>query len=375
MCIYFLTFLISLFLYYTISPNLKYKIETEKKSRYIKNKWSINRVKCAIFFASLPPMFISAVRYYVGTDYLRTYYTGFYRMLEGSYIDGFEIGYVALNKIIQLFSDNVFILFAITSIIFVGFIYADIFTLSSNIPCSIILLFVTRYYFISMNGVRQFISLAILTYSIKYIIRKDLKKYIIFLLLAISFHYTSILFTPVYFLSNFKISIKKTFKLIIISTISFRFLNIIALKILSGTKYGALISKYPLCGMKFTIFTITLNIFILVISYLEYKDRINDIKYRSFLNIQIIATIISLLLRIIPLMERVYWIYSFPIIVSAPYLFTGKKNKKIFMYILIIILTIYMVYDIVYLGDHDVIPYNWIFGNKAIHYSGWNWYR
>lgn len=379
MLVYSLTFFMSLFLYYIISPNLKKNnLENFKKNKIIRRNFSINRVRCAVFFASLPPMFISAVRYYVGTDYLKTYYTGFYRILEGRYVDGFEIAYLMLNKIIQLFSDNVFILFIITSIIFIGIVYESIFILSDNIPCSIILLFITRYYFISMNGIRQFIALSILMYSIKYVIKRDLKKYIIFLILATSFHYTSILFMPVYFFSYLKISKKRAFQFIIISVVFFIVSSSIILKILNGTKYGLIVSKYSLPGIKFTIFTITLNLFILLISYLGYKKRCNDIKYRIFLNIQLIATIISMLLRTIPLMERVYWIYSFPIIISIPYLFidnTNKKIKKMFLYVLMIMLTIYMIYDIVYLGDHNVLPYNWIFGHEAIHNSGWQWYR
>ncbi len=378
MWIYNCTFLLSVLFFCFVSPQKNAK-QIENYVCTIKNSsLKINRVALATLLASIPPMFISAVRYQVGTDYVATYYTGFYRVLEGSRRDKFEVGYYWINRIIQYFTDNVFYLFIITSVIFVGVSFKAIYELSSNIPLSIILFFVTRYYFVGMNGVRQFIAIAILTYSIRFVVEKNPKKYILCMLVAISVHYSSILFIPVYYLRNLKIPKRKLFAFIGIDICVFTIGMSIIISILSNTKYGRLLTSHEVCGWKFTIFTIAINILILLVSYKNYSKRSSDIKYCVYLNIQVVCLLITLVLRTIPLMERVYWIYSFPIIVTLPYLLEGIQKKAIrrgVTFLILIIFAVYMFYDIGVLSDHGAIPYQWIFGKIPIHDSGWRWYR
>jgi transmembrane protein EpsG len=375
MAIYILTFLASLLLFVLIAKNRKARPKSETIHKLKKKK--LTRFGLAVFLSSLPPMFISAVRYYVGTDYLKTYYSGFYRILEGSKIDGFEIGFYSLNKLIQVFSNNAFWLFAITAIITVGMTYKAIGDLSVDVPLSIVLYLVTRYYFIGMNAVRQFMGLAILTYSLKYVFEEDIKKFAICVLLASAFHYTCLLFIPVYFISKLNLNFRQIVLLLIVTFILFTFGISAALKYFSGTKYALLALKYDLAGIKFSAFTIVLNIGLFAIGYKSHSRHNDDKKYSTCLNLQFLATLTSFGLRSIPLMERVYWIYSFPIIITFPYILNLLSNKSIKRYVkwgVIMIFTVYMVYDICVLGDHDVIPYRWIFGEKATHFSGWQWY-
>lgn len=376
MWIYICTFAISLLLFYLISAG---KIEQTGITYFKKNhKICISRVKAATILASIPPMFIMSVRYYVGTDYFATYYSGFYRILDGSKIDGFEIGYYFLNRFMQVFTDNVFLLMAVNSIIFCWFVYSGIYVLSVDIPCSIILLLVTRYYFIGMNATRQFMAMAITLYALQFIIRNDLKKYLFFIIIATSIHYSCICFVLAYFLKDIRISHKKVVLLAGIDIAVFVLGNKFIFHILALAKYGKLLSRYQTCGLKFTIFTILLNLFILALSYTNYESRKNDIKYRTFLNIQIIAFLITLVLRTVPSMERVYWYFSFPIIVTMPYLLYGIKSltyRKAAMFLIIALFAVYMVYDIMILNDHGVLPYQWIFGHEPYHDSGWYRYR
>ena len=97
--------------------------------------------------------------------------------------------------------------------------------------------------------------------------------------------------------------------------------------------------------------------------------------YRN-INIEIIAFLIALILRFIPVSERVYWIFSFPIIISLPYFIAhGSKYRKVFECLMLLIFLGYMIYDIVILKDHNVIPYDWILGKKPVHDSGWIKYK
>lgn len=374
MWIYIVTFVLSLFMFLLISPN-RYKINGRVR---LYHNGKINKVRMGVFFSFLPPFIIAACRYYVGTDYLRTYYTGFYRILEGNKVDGFEPGYYLLNKFIQLFTDNVFWLIVITSLIFVGFVYKSIGDISENIPLSIILFLITRYYFVGMNGVRQFMGMAILTYSLKYLYEDEEKRKFFFcVVLACSFHYMCILFIPVFFLPKIELSKKRIVLAIGLTLVLFTYGVSTILKIITGTKYALLTQKYGVCGLKFTLFTIVLNLFLFLIGYCGYEQRKNDIKYRLFLNIEFMALLVSLVIRSIPLMERVYWFFSFPIVITFPYLSLSiekKKTRKIIVLIMIAIFFVYMIYDISVLGDHNVLPYDTIFGKMPIHYSGREWY-
>ena len=369
-----MTFCSSLLLFLVFAGGSRTKLYNGENTSY--KRLVISKFDLAVFVSALPPMIISAIRYHVGTDYLETYYTGFYRILEGSVIDGFELGFFALNKAIQLFSDNVFWLFIITSFLFVGFVYKAIGALSVDVPLSIILFLVTRYYFIGMNGIRQFIGLAFLTYSLKFIFENNLKKFLIFVFVACMFHHTCICFTPIYFFSKFRLNIKRIIVVVLGELVLFTIAFPIFLYVLEGTKYGALISKFDLPGIKFTIFTIVLNIILFIIGYIGKKQKY-DIRINASLNIQFLALLSSLALQTIPLIERVYWIFSFPIIITFPYLIKEIKSKDIRIAIkwgVVFIFTIYMLYDICILGDHEVLPYQTIIEKTPSHYSGWEWY-
>lgn len=375
MYIYIITFAISIITYIFISRG-KNKLSVKGKT----STWKLLRVnncRFGLFCASLAPMMVAALRYEVGTDYRGTYYCGFFRIMDRGNVDGFEIGYYYFVKLIQIFTDNPYSLFVITSIIFVGMTYKSIGELSDDIPFSILLFFLTRYYFVGLNGVRQFISLSILAFSIKYVIEKNFKKFMLFILIASIFHYMSILFVPVYFLGRFKLSLKRIILFSVAVVVFFKLGFSFLLFFLGGTKYGILLTKYNVCGIKFTIFTIALNAILFFISYKNYDVRKNDEKYIVFLNIQFFAFLAALVIHTIPQMERVYWIYSFPIIVTLPYLlsgYTNTKTRQILKWGLITILLIYLLYDIIVLGDHGVLPYNIWIGKPIVHYSGFNWY-
>ena len=379
MIVYILTFFLSVLLFCLIAKDNKARAVNGKSYR-IKpksKKFKITRFGLAVFCASLPPMFISAARYYVGTDYLETYYSGFYRILEGSVVDGFEIGFYLLNRFIQLFSSNAFWLFAVTSIIIVGTTYKAMADISIDVPLSIILFLATRYYFIGMNGVRQFMGLAFLAYSIRYVFERDFKRFGVYVFMASIFHYTCLLFIPVYFISKVKLNMRRIILAIIGDIAVFSVGVPLILRALIGTKYGLLAIKYDLAGIKFTIFTIAVNVILFIVGYASNNRRKNDLKYCTCLNIQFLALLASFGLHSIPLIERVYWIFSFPIIITFPYLLSclhGKSLRRFVKWGIVLTFVVYMFYDICILKDHGVLPYQWIFGKRATHFSGWEWY-
>lgn len=323
-----------------------------------------------VMAACVPTFLVAALRYDVGTDYFTTYYTGFYRILAGIGFDHFEVGYWLLNKVVQLFTNNVFVVFAITSLLFVVFSYAAIGYLSDNIVFSILLFMLSRYYFIGLNTVRQFIALAIFAYAMRFAIERKLRSYIIFACLAISFHISTIVLIPVYWLINFKVKARYVILACLITLIAGNsFVSLAYILLPSSSKYGVILSAYSIAGSLFSIGTIGINLFYLYIYYSGFVERKNDLKYRCFLWLQILATLTTMLIPSIPVIERVYWSFSFCSFISLPYMLQGIKSqaKRVLITIILICgLCFYMYYDIVILQDHEVLPYDSIIHHEPI---------
>lgn len=362
MAVYLIMLMVSVISFALISGK-KTTLSVSYRSSFYNGKIYLQKTDLAVFLAALPFALISGFRYAVGTDYWPTYYTGFYRILNNIDFDQFEFGYLAIVKLIQKFTDNAFVLIFCLSFLFIYFTFKAIKDQSQDIPFSIVLLFVTRYFFISMNAVRQFLAMAVLLYCLKYVLSGQKRRFLFWMFIAFSIHYMSILFLPIYFVFNKKIDPSKFVCYVAIATVVILGLKNIGFRILANTRFGQ-VDRYDYAGIKFTLFTIALNALICFTFYLAFDEKKDDPRYRLYLNIELIAMIISIFISAIPAMERVYWIYSFPLIISIPY--CVKKNEHpILRWIIIIAFMAYLIYDIIILNDHSVLPYQTVFGHES----------
>lgn len=118
----------------------------------------------------------------------------------------FEIGFLYLNKILSLLSNNYQILFIVTGI-YIYFVYGKlIYKYSDMVWLSVFLFFAMGNFDLSMSGIRQMLALATLILSYEYIVRKKPIKFILTVFLAISFHNAAIVFLLAYPLSKFKLT-------------------------------------------------------------------------------------------------------------------------------------------------------------------------
>lgn len=120
----------------------------------------------------------------------------------------FEPGWIILNKILSYISDNYLILFAVTSfVIILG--YSKLILLYSAIPWLSVFLFLTYIFIPSLYILRQHLALAILLFSLPYIVKRRFLKFLLVVLLAISMHFTAIVFLIAYFI--YPVTIGKKF--------------------------------------------------------------------------------------------------------------------------------------------------------------------
>lgn len=349
-----LSVIISSYIKESFQPFAKYGIELK-----IYNKRTFAKIMCI-----LPSFFLSAFRYGVGTDYWPTYHDGFIRVMNGSNYDHFDIGYRGLNLLLSRITTDPQIIFVVTSFLFSVFTFCAIYNLSVDIPFSIYLLFVTRYFFISLNVVRQFVALGIVLYALKYLFKGMYKKYVAFVIIAMMFHYMVGIAIIFIFFIKWKLDNDKTIILMIAMAGLFvlsrlHIIENIVQVILRETRYAHHFTNQGLfTGEKFALFTFALNLSLFFLYYSHKKA--NDPKYNLFLNSQMIATILCALMTSVHLIERVYYIFGFIQILSIPYMVKLQKNRENQIFLKLAICTFFSAYcfwDIFLKCNHEVVPY------------------
>lgn len=147
---------------------------------------------------------IFGCRYGVGIDYYN--YVKLYEEFncgQFSEFSNIEIGFLFIMEIFHRFSMSV-----VSFFIFLAFIQIYLLSRSFEDEDN---LFVLPYIYLSlimtgiamsgfMNGIRQVIAFCIFTFSLRYIVRKQILKYIICIIVAFLFHKSAVIVLPLFFI-------------------------------------------------------------------------------------------------------------------------------------------------------------------------------
>lgn len=152
---------------------------------------------------------ISGLRYEVGTDFL-SYSRHYKKIVEhGMFYFEFEPGFNMLN----LFSHQLKFGFQgvvlLSAIITIGCIMYVIYMYSGNPLLSVLLYCMLGFYYTSMNQIRTQLAVAIALVSIRYIKRRNMRKYCLTIVTASFFHVTALIMLPVYFMIYWPFNVKK----------------------------------------------------------------------------------------------------------------------------------------------------------------------
>lgn len=219
------------------------------RNKYVNGKRKYNLM--FLFIAGISLILFSGLRYKVGTDYYQ--YSEIYTFYGNDPINWFgkEVGFDILNKVLYKISTNPQFFFLITSIFINLGVVIFIKKYSINLPMSMYFYITNFTYYLTMNGVRQYIASVILALGFKYVLNKDFKKYIIVILLASLFHISAFLMIPLYFISitDFKSIGNKIFMGVIAFAFLFyqTFINII-FKFLENSPYAHYQSEFANLG-------------------------------------------------------------------------------------------------------------------------------
>lgn len=161
------------------------------------------RNRIAVFAVYLLLTGVSACRIAVGNDYW-VYRDNFKLIAQNRHVSS-EFGFNYIVKWLQqLFGyDEYLPVFAFFSIITVFFFVKALQDQGRSFAFSLFLLMTGGYYFNSLNSVRYYLALAIALFSMKYVLRGEYGKFVLWVLVGMMFHKSVLLVVPVYLVARF----------------------------------------------------------------------------------------------------------------------------------------------------------------------------
>lgn len=315
----------------------------------------------------LPFLIISGVRYNVGTDYIERYVNGFDIIAAGIELPSLELGFKLLIKFCLLFTDKFYLLFIIMSCLIIIPLFKLIYKESKNPILSILIFFCLCFFFLSLNIVRQFISIVFLLMFFYQYKENKSKLSFIWLILAFIFHKSAIVGILYIFILKFKDKKINLYYFILMIICILIFKREIYFVI---TKFISIIPRYKnYIGSNFDVSEFKIGSFIilfinLILMYLINKKIKDKSDCNLYLNIQYVSIFFCSLTNIFLLFERINFYFSIFQIFSIPYFLSIIKDKKYYNIVLVcfmIVLIINIVYCNIINNYNNVLPYKTIF--------------
>lgn len=154
---------------------------------------------------------ILIMRYYIGTDFYQ-YIDGFYNMRNSGFSDmkyeDWEIGFILLNKLVGLVTNNDAVFFAVCGVLSLSGIFYMIWRYSENPFLSVFLFLNTYLFYLDMNYVRQGIAMSIMCFAYGFFKDRKLWRFLLLIAVAATFHFFVIYLVPVYFITYIKLNLK-----------------------------------------------------------------------------------------------------------------------------------------------------------------------
>lgn len=336
----------------------------QKQSRYIIEQRSSGAAAVVMaVLSAVPFIIVTGFRYKVGTDY--GYYQSSFRLVVDGYTSYFKNPlYLLLEYITAFVSSKYIMMFVNITLITIGCYWVGIYQISTNPAYSILMFVLTNTYFITLNGVRQGLGMAVLFLGLVYVVREEPKKYYIAYLASVLFHKGMVIAFPIYIVAKYRISPKAAWIAVIGATGAALVLSGPLSSLLSWFGYD----QYITGAAEDTFEAILALINIAILGVFCFYDRTaRGTEYERLYNVlfwmQTIATAAIMMSISLPLAKRICWIFSIGQILSLP-LFTKFETSKIGKVVLnggiVILFGLSIYFGIVVNGAHKVYPYTWI---------------
>ncbi|WP_133146573.1 EpsG family protein [Vibrio splendidus] len=323
----------------------------------------ITGIKAIKYMLFLLVVGFCGLRYYVGTDFPA--YVEYFKSIDAGLVkfQGKEIGYTYLNYVVKywlgLNFQSVFLLSSLLTFAFLSSALTQ--TRSVYIYTFGFFLYVfSGFYTQSFNIVRQSLSMAICLYALKYINYREVYKYYSFLLFALLFHTTAIVFFPLYFIYNLKLN-RKVLMLSLVA--AFLFGNVV-LQIITflleffQMRYVEFLSpgEDDLTSGSGLMQYITYFLCLFSIFHLDKIEK----NYLIYFKVFYLYVFFNLVFFDFMLGIRAVQGYKLSMIIFIPYMFTLFKGHS--RYLIILLCAIYYFGFLKFImGSSNIIPYDYSF--------------
>lgn len=276
------------------------------------------------------------------------------------YLHGFEKGFLAYYKILATLHFNFQGFMLVTAIVTLGitcyFIYRN-----SKIPWLSIYLFCTLGYFnSSMCTIRQWLAISITLLSIRFIKQRNLKSFIIIIIIASLFHTTALSVIPLYWFNKIKINRKYyLFVSTVGASVFFLHNDILQLFLHVLPRYSSYVnSKYG--GSQGGYYQLLLILFLILFGQLMRHSMLNKDESMSLyfhtLSLALFLQIIALFFAVFGRIIDYYLIY---IIIYIPNCIKclGDKKLRVLAIIGVVVLTVGYYYTILLHNTTRTVPF------------------
>lgn len=345
--------------------------------------------KLWIIFLMMPPFVLTAFRAPIVGNDTYNYFNSYLRVSEEPMLSqstsSLEVGYVVLMKLFGLLNVD-YIGFQILTVAFIYFSLGRfIYKYSSKFAVSIFVFLTLNMFFQTMNISRQYIAIAILTYSVSYILNKKPIKFTAIVIVAALFHQTALIFFIMYYITNTvltKIKISVLITLGIVISLGFDYLIRYTTPFIGDYETYLDSQYFNPEGNIATVFLLLLYFAFFIVGFLtNYAKKnhffsINYLKNKNFVSTRELnkkekmifgAVIIIFIMSIIGLnttiMSRLISYFLIFYLIYIPDVLSGIRDKNIKVIITMLAITGLAAYFLIIMLLRPewtgVIPYFW----------------
>lgn len=308
-------------------------------------------------------LLIMGLRYYgLGSSDTLNYYNAMKRAIESISWenfynpDYFEIGaQLFIYSLSRILKDPQWLM-VITSLIYIVAIFYFIDNNSNDIPLSITLYISLGLMIFNLQGMRQSIAMSICLFAYEQAKRKHLIKFLVLIIIAVTFHQTAIVFLPVYIVCRLRFSYKNMLIMFLISLLVITNASRIMFiaNSLFDRSYNTAIDQGGFVAMLIYIIILIITLFF------DYQLKDGNTKI-PLLYILIIG-LVSYMLRYFGTLaaERISFYFMFSQLALLPnsQYFVVKQQRKIMRIIILVLAVALMAYR---LHGSEFVPYRFCF--------------
>ena len=262
-------------------------------------------------------------------------YYFYFNAVTNSNVDDFdiEIGWNILNKILYfIYPSNFTLLFFVSLIMILGYILSI--SKYSEIPWLSVFILLCTVFYDSLFVLRQHLAMSICLLSITYIIKRKPIKFLLVTLLAISFHYSAVMWIPVYIVYSFEINRRFVLMLVALTVLFYSITEIIlenllvvTTKIMAYTDVENQTSINTFKGVAVVLSTLVLSLY----SFNKlYKIKDHNKLFFQLTMMSCLVSFISFFDASFTLFSRLHLYYSISGIFLLPNALFNINNKKLY---------------------------------------------